>query len=185
MLIDFSRASTSADVDTILAPVLAGGWPAELVVKGLDHLERTLPDDAHRFLEAVGDYNDETEEPRCAVRVTPDYRCSMFYLLFEAVPTPGAELSEGGVKGAMICCWIKTDSAREAHRLARDHIEESGWLIVKQEEIHPAAREDFRDEAATGLAMYEQACIDGMVFELHMWTNDEEPEEPEGSDERD
>ena len=174
MLIDLSQVSTREALHEVLAA--AFGFPdlrlpEELVIKGLDHLEAVLPHEATLFLEALGDYNSEPEVRRCAVSVTEDYRCAMFYVLFEAVPTADAEF--GDAKGAMVCCWVKTDSAREAHRVARSHIEESGWMIVKQEEICPAVRDDYGDDT-TGLPYYEQACVDGTVFVYHTWSTDED-----------
>ncbi|HUQ08232.1 MAG TPA: barstar family protein [Kofleriaceae bacterium] len=210
MLIDVSTITTKAELHELLAAALGfpegmgrtwdGFWdcvtgdcplPKELVVKGLDHVEKVLPDEAKTFLDVIGEYNSRDEDVdgdgegaesirRCAVTVSADYRCSMFYLLFEAVPTGDACFGDGA-KGGLICCWVKSESAREAHRVARAEIESSGWLIVSQEQIAPAMREDYSDDT-TGLPYYEQACIDGMTFVFHTWSSDEEEDGDDDDD---
>ncbi len=186
---DLHRAlATALDLPPDVAPTWEAFWervtgdrplPEAILLRGLDHVEAALPDDAQRFLELLGEYNNVPDGPRCAVGVSDDYRCSMYFLLFEAVPTVDAEFDDA--KGALICCWVKTESAREAHRVARDHIEASGWLIVKQEEITPAVREDYDDDT-TGLPYYEQACIDGTVFVFHTWSSEDGDEDDDDDD---
>lgn len=206
MLVDFSAVSTAADVHEALAaalgfpPGMGRSWdgvrdcisgdaplPEGLLLKGLDHLEAVLPDEAKRLIEVIGEYNDAADGPRCMIALTDDYRCSMYYLVFEAVPTAEADLGENA-KGAMICCWVKTGSAREAHRMATQHIAESGWMIVAQEEIKPLTREDYgddddegdgedEDDDSTGLPFYYQACVDGMTFVFHTWSSDDEADD--------
>jgi len=196
--VDLSAVSTTSDLHEALAAALgfpagtARDWdgflrcitgdcplPEGLLLKGLDHVETVLPDEAKRLIEVIGEYNDVPDSTGCMIGLTDDYRCSMYYLVFEAVPTAEADLGENA-KGAMICCWVKTGSAREAHRMATQHIAESGWMIVSQEEIKPMTREDYGadededPEDTSGLRYYYQACVDGMTFVFHTWSSDDD-----------
>lgn len=200
VLVDLSTVSNQADLHEALAaalgfpPGVGRSWdgfracitgdrplPEGLLLKGLDHLESVLPDEAKQLIDVIGEYNDVPDGARCLIALPDDYRCSMYYLVFEAVPTAEADLGEDA-KGAMICCWVKTASAREAHRLATKHIAESGWMIVAQEEIKPLTRDDYgsdddEDHDASGLLYYYQACVDGMTFVFHTWSSDAEDDD--------
>jgi RNAse (barnase) inhibitor barstar len=143
--------------------------PEHLSIRGFDHVERTLPREAELLLTCLADYN--SAERLCRVSVTDDYQTRMFFMSYEARPAENAG-SEDAI-GAIINCWVKADSAREANQIARREIKADGWDIVSQEDFSPVeldlAQED-RD------SVIRQACIDGTVFELHTWSSDVDDE---------
>jgi hypothetical protein len=71
--------------------------------------------------------------------------------------------------------------------MATQHIADSGWMIVAQEEIKPISRDDYGadddedDDDASGLGYYYQACVDGMTFVFHTWSSDADDSDDAGA----
>lgn len=141
--------------------------PDRLTIRGLDHVERLLPNEATKLLTCLGDYNNDTGR-LCKVRVTEDYAIPLFFLQYEATPTSSAD--HGDAKGAFVSCWIKAPSSQEANRIAWKRIQELGWEIVSHEEIAPASLANASDDDRR---FVEQACVDGTVFNFHSWSSEE------------
>src|SRR6185503_2258586 len=88
--------------------------PEQIVIRGLDHVERALPEEAEKMLSCFGDYNNNSNNI-CVVSVTDDYATPLFFLQYKARPTARAERRD--VAGAYVNCWIKAKSARDAHTI--------------------------------------------------------------------
>jgi hypothetical protein len=144
--------------------------PDQLTLRGLDHVERTLPRDAALLLNCLVDYNDT--DRTCRVRVTDDYVTRMFFLSYEARPTDNS--ARENAIGALVNCWIKAESAREANQIAGKEIRSHGWDVVSQEDLSPVALDLAQEESDS---VIRQACIDGCVLELHTWSTDARDDE--------
>ncbi len=140
--------------------------PDRLALRGLDHIERLLPDEATKMLRCFAAYNNESGRV-CALAVTDDYSTAMFFLQYEARPAPTADL--GSVRGAIVNCWFKAPSAREAHAGAVRSIEGEGWEVLSHEEVGPRCLATANDDDRAFIA---QACVDGEVFSFHTWSSD-------------
>jgi ribonuclease inhibitor len=187
--IDLTRVAAAPDIQLVFAKEFGfPGWyghnwnafwdlitsdyplPDELSIRGLDHVERILPREADLMLRCFGDYNNADRV--CCVSVTDDYDTRMFFLSYEARPTSNA--LQNDALGAIINCWIKADSAREANQIARTKIGEHGWDVVSQDEVGPAIL-DLANEGRD--SFIRQACIDGAVFDYHTWSSEDEEDE--------
>jgi ribonuclease inhibitor len=133
--------------------------PDQVVIRGLDHVERVLPEEAEKMLCCFGDYNNESERI-CAVSVTDDYATPLFFLQYEARP-PRAERRD--VAGAYVNCWIKAKSAREANKIALTRITNHGWEVLSHEEVAPTS---LATAPEAHKPFIEQACVDGRVLGL-------------------
>lgn len=183
--VDLQRVATARDIHVAFAAALGfpdwygHNWdafwdlissdyplPDRLTLRGLDHVERLLPAEAAKMLRCFGDYNNATGRG-CALTVTDDYSTVLFFLQYEAHPAPRSK--HVGLRGAMVNCWIKAPSTREAHARAVKSIEDEGWEIVSHQEVAPrtlsAATEGDRP-------FIEQACVDGAVFSFHTWSSE-------------
>ncbi len=190
--IDLRGIEETKSVHAVIAeqlgwPVLPGSWnglieraldgewlPDEIVLRGFDELERTRPQDAKDLLHFFERYNDEGHG--CIVGVTDDYVTDhLYYLSYEARPTAQAHVED--VIGAVIKCWIKAESAREAHHIATAGIREAGWKVESQTEVGPV-RVDLTQEGES--SPVRQACFEGAVYSFHTWSANE-PEPSPGS----
>ena len=141
--------------------------PDQLRIRGLDHIERTLPDEATKMLKCFADYNNNSGR-LCAVAVTDDYATPLFFLQYEVRPTAA---KVGDIKGAVVNCWIKAPSARDANEIAVRSIEEDGWEIISHEEFAPTS---LASASESDRALVAQACVDGAVLHFHSWSSNEE-----------
>ena len=84
----------------------------------------------------------------------------MFYFRFEARPkASSATRSHAG--GAMINCWIESDTREEAESYARGSIADQDWEISRLEEAGVVTRET---QAPEEMEYFEQVEIDKNVF---------------------
>ncbi|HTR55618.1 MAG TPA: barstar family protein [Kofleriaceae bacterium] len=188
--IDLSRVTTARDIHVAFSTALqfpdwyGHNWdafwdlvssdsplPAKLTIRGLDHVERVLPDEATKMLRCFADYNSESGRG-CAVSVTDDYSAPLFFLQYEARPT--ARLDGQDLGGAFVNCWIKAKSARDANEIAIALIGEDGWSVISHEEVGPTSLATASENDAPFVA---QACVDGAVFDYHTWPVDEDDED--------
>jgi ribonuclease inhibitor len=139
--------------------------PERLTVRGLDHVERVLPREANLMLGCLGDYNNDTGRV-CVVSVSDDYNGRLFFLGYEAKP----DVPMPNVCGAIISCWIKAESAREAHAIATNKLLGQGWKITAHTEVSPVDLTGLADEGED--SRIRQACIDGAVFNIHRYESE-------------
>jgi len=89
----------------------------------------------------------------------------MFFFQFEVRPKKShPKRDEYG--GAVVTCWIRRDTKRQAEAVARRWLAHEDWRITAVDEAAEIKREEQRPE---GLRYFEQAEIDGEVFVFHTW----------------
>jgi RNAse (barnase) inhibitor barstar len=185
--VDLSRATGAQDIHAAFATALGfpewygRNWdafwdlissdhplPDQLHIRGLDHVEQTLPREADLMLRCLGDYNNRAGRWTCSVSVTEDYYARMYFLAYEGRPGPALALHD--VVGAIIHAWIKAGSAREANQRALERLDAQGWEVVSHDEMRPV---DPRQDAGADNDFVRQACIDGAVFHLRTYGSEE------------
>jgi hypothetical protein len=89
-------------------------------------------------------------------------RVPMQYLIIDAAqdPTYAHEKQYGG---ATVGCWIKNQTKKNAHLIAKGWIEDHGWVPLSLEDQYPVSEETYRDKPE-GRQYFEQALIDDEVF---------------------
>jgi hypothetical protein len=100
----------------------------------------------------------------------------IFYIQYQAVPTPGSEEFETA-GGAFVNCWVKVDSAHEAQDQASAALKEGGWTILAVEEECREVTELYYSENDEGLEHFRQAVVDGECYVFYQW-----PLEPQEGD---
>lgn len=86
----------------------------------------------------------------------------MQYLIIDAAQDPTfAHEKEYG--GALVGCWIKNQTGKNAYLIAKGWIEDHGWVVLSLQEQYPVSEETYR-EKADGRQYFEQALIDDEVF---------------------
>jgi len=188
--IDLSRIETAHDIHALFSEALGfPGWyghnwdafwdlissehplPEQLIIRGLEQVERNLPWEAEKMLACFEEYNNSSGRV-CRVRVTDDYDTRMFFLSYEARPTKRA--AEQDVLGAFINCWIKADSAGAANQIALRMIKADGWEVVSPEKVTPVTVDLAQEEEDS---LIRQACVDGVVFQYHTWSSEDDQDE--------
>jgi hypothetical protein len=98
-------------------------------------------------------------------------RIPMQYLIIDAAqdPTFSHEIVFGG---AMVGCWIKNQTKKNAYLIAKGWIEHQGWVPLSLEDQQPVSEEDYKHKA-DGKQHFEQALIDGEVFVFHTFPTTE------------
>jgi RNAse (barnase) inhibitor barstar len=140
--------------------------PEELIIRGLDHVERILPEDAKLLLDCLGDYNNQSGRI-CRVAVSLDYDTRMFFVSLEVRPIKGRH---EGVVGGYVSCWIKAASSALALREARRELETDGWKVTSRDLPQPFSPRDPTDEDIE--PFIRQACVDGAVFVIDTYASD-------------
>ncbi|MGE0867532.1 MAG: barstar family protein [Kofleriaceae bacterium] len=146
--------------------------PARLVIRGLDHVELILSQEADRFLQCLAGYNNNTGR-LCRARVTDDYRGRLFSISCEVEPT--ALVPRPNVHGAFINGWIKADSDQGAHAFAINALVREGWKVISDLEVSCVDLTCLADEEEDSLI--RQACTDSPVFEIHTYGADDDDED--------
>jgi hypothetical protein len=89
-------------------------------------------------------------------------RIPMQYLIIEAAQDP-TYAHEERLGGAMVGCWIKDQTRRNAYYIAKGWIEDSGWVSLELKEQYLVTESDYEDNDE-GKPYFEQALIDEQVF---------------------
>ena len=97
-------------------------------------------------------------------------RIPMQYISFRVVQDPTFEHEEI-VAGAVVECWIKDETWKNAIFVAQGWIEESGWFIEELTDQVEAVREDYEDDHR--LAYYDQAITDEQVFLYNIYDSED------------
>ena|ERR1700685_404791 len=89
-------------------------------------------------------------------------RVPMQYLIINAAQDPTFEhkLAHGG---AIVGCWIKNQSKKNAYLVANGWIEDHGWVSLSLEDQYPVSEDDYKMKSE-GKQYFEQALIDEEVF---------------------
>jgi hypothetical protein len=99
----------------------------------------------------------------------------IYYFLFEVLPDQNSEhFEESG--GAFVDCWVKSDSEREAERIAVEVIRIDGWRIQSLHDSFIAEKDRYADDPEI-LELYEQAEMAGESYLFNIW-----PAEPQEDD---
>ena len=100
---------------------------------------------------------------------------TIYYFLFEALPDQNSEhFKESG--GAFVNCWVKSDSEREAERVAVEAIRNDGWYIQSLHDCFIAEKDRYAGDPEI-LELYEQAEVEGESYLFNIW-----PPEPQEDD---
>ena len=96
----------------------------------------------------------------------------IYYFLFEVAPDE--HFKESG--GAFVNCWIRSDSKREAERIAKGAIRNDGWHIHSLHDSFIAEKDRYADDPEI-LELYERAEMEGESYLFNIW-----PPEPHEED---
>ena len=96
----------------------------------------------------------------------------IYYFLFEVAPDE--HFKESG--GAFVNCWVRSDSKREAERIAVGAIRNDGWYIQSLHDSFIAEKDRYEDDPEI-LELYEQAEIEGESYLFNIC-----PPEPQEED---
>jgi hypothetical protein len=149
--------------------------PGRLVVGGLDHLEKTLPEDADLFLRCLADYNN-AGDPTCAAETSDDYAGVIHFVQLEVRPV---ELVPDGPQGAIVNCWLKRAHREDAESAAKSAVEEDGWSVVSVDDVRRGSTADYDGDDAD-LGYFKQSCFDDQSLVFYTWDN----EDDEGGDDK-
>ncbi|MFG0285382.1 MAG: hypothetical protein ACF8R7_13270 [Phycisphaerales bacterium JB039] len=105
------------------------------------------------------------------------------FLRFEGVPQKdNPDYLEFG--GAFINCWVRAPSLEAARTTARAEIADAGWTIIEDIEAYIIERTDYTDDQQTAIDRFDQAQIDGEVYEFNTYPpedlDDDEDDESGG-----
>jgi hypothetical protein len=94
------------------------------------------------------------------------------FIQFEGFPdADNAEHAEFG--GAFINCWVRAPSLDEALAIAAADIEATGWTIGEPLEAYTIERADYTDDQQAAIERFDQAQIDGEVYEYNTYPLDD------------
>jgi hypothetical protein len=82
---------------------------------------------------------------------------------------PGKDYQGKSVGGAYVNCYIKRNKFEIADKISREHICESGWVILKQEDVSKINLMYYKVSGASGIEYYKQAVIDKEVFVFYTY----------------
>lgn len=95
-----------------------------------------------------------------------------YFLQFEGVPDANdTEHAEFG--GAIINCWVRAPSLDAALAIAATDIEAAGWTIGEPLEAYTIERAEYTDDQQTAIERFDQAQIDGEVYQFHTYPLDD------------
>ncbi len=89
-------------------------------------------------------------------------RIPMQYLIINAAQDPAFEHKQAH-GGAIVGCWIKNQTKKNAYLIAKGWIEDHRWVSLSLEDQYPVSEEDYK-EKVNGKQYFEQALIDEEVF---------------------
>ncbi|MEM6756943.1 MAG: hypothetical protein AAF586_07235 [Planctomycetota bacterium] len=92
----------------------------------------------------------------------------IYLLSYEVEPTEARSQQENDA-GAFVNCFIAQQDVDQARRLARQVIEDAGWVIVECDAEKLISRDDVSSDA---VEYFDQALIDQEVFVFHTWPAD-------------
>ncbi|MBS0422773.1 MAG: hypothetical protein JSR66_34015 [Proteobacteria bacterium] len=93
---------------------------------------------------------------------------TIFFTSYEAIPLPeSGDFDVCG--GAYVNCWVKAQSAKEAHQSASAVIHQRGWKVVSiQEECREVTAPSYAEDRESRV-YYDQAVVDGECYVFHQW----------------
>ncbi len=93
---------------------------------------------------------------------------SIFYFLFEVVPSPeGENFDQYG--GAFVSCWVQDQESETAREVAIAAVQQDGWLVEELKEAY-VADESFYEDDITLMEAYKQATQEGQSYIYFTWT---------------
>jgi hypothetical protein len=96
----------------------------------------------------------------------------IYFFQFEVTPTVKHSENEK-IAGAIVDCWIKSDSLDRAELVARERIRSAEWIVDDANQAFADARERY-EENSRNLIYFEQALIDGEVLVFHTYPIDDQ-----------
>ena len=97
---------------------------------------------------------------------------SIYYFLIEAVPMKNNPESEY-LDGALINCWVKADSTKDAIKKAKAYVKWEKWKWLYAEDMYTVERERYLDDHDS-LEAYDDACEYGAMGVFYTCSNDAE-----------
>jgi hypothetical protein len=94
-------------------------------------------------------------------------RVPMQYLIINAAQDPTFEHKQAH-GGAIVGCWIKNQTKKNAYLIAKGWIEDNGWVSLSLEDQYPVSEDDYK-EKIKGKEYFEQALIDEEVFVFNIF----------------
>jgi hypothetical protein len=94
-------------------------------------------------------------------------RIPMQYLIMEAAQDP-TFAHDKVFGGAMVGCWIKNRTKKNARLISKGWIEDHGWVALSLEDQYPVSEADYKNKA-DGKEYFGQAQIDEVVFVFNIF----------------
>src|SRR5687768_16537544 len=92
----------------------------------------------------------------------------MHLLSYELRPT-NITGDRAGIGGAFVICWLMADSIDSGRAKAQEHLEGSGWAVIKVVDERAVVSDQVPADA---VGYYRQAQMDGEVYVIHAFPPD-------------
>ena len=95
----------------------------------------------------------------------------MYFLQFEVTPNSAHPRKET-LGGAIVSCWVQSDSIEKSTEIATKNIRECGFLVDAPDSATETSRDDWKKDE-TSLERFDSAIQDGEAYVFQEWPVDE------------